>query len=115
MEETKFVFLVEIDKSVGLKEAKRLARKTLQKIRTPTYVETDSIYRFKNIPRAYFDLTSFKTHQSTPTMKLIYGSLNRSLETNFSTHKSSSMEDTQNNIHLLTSSSEDMYQQKDTI
>ena len=75
MEETKFVFLVEIDKSVGLKEAKRLARKTLRKIRTPTYVETDSIYRFKNIPRAYFDLTSFKTHQSTPTMKLIYGSL----------------------------------------
>lgn len=75
MTDSFYVFMVVIDKSVGLVQAKKIARRVLKRKRGPPYLETETTYRFKHIPRSYFDLKSFKRLQFSPQIEFIYGKL----------------------------------------
>jgi hypothetical protein len=76
MDQKKFyVYLVEIDKKVGISQAKRLSNALLQAKKCKPYGETDTHYKFKNIPRNYFDPESFKKKEYSPLITLVYGQL----------------------------------------
>ena len=74
------VYMVVIDKSVGLVQAKKTARRLLERKKGPPYLETETTYKFKHIPRGDFDLKSFKRHQHSPQIEIFYGKLKISPE-----------------------------------
>ena len=80
MEQKKFyVYLVEIDRSIGIADAKRLSNKLLQAKRCKPYGETDTHYKFKNLPRYLFDPESFKRYTYSSIATIVYGQLKSNL------------------------------------
>jgi hypothetical protein len=76
MDHNKFyVYLVEVDKRVGIKAAKRLSNGLLQAKKCKPYGESDTHYKFKNIPRKYFDPETFKRHTFSTVANIVYGQL----------------------------------------
>ena len=70
-----FVHAIEVKKEAGISEAKKIARKTLEKKRLYSYREGDDVYRFKNLPKKLFDKKTFRKLKLDDKVTLVCGRL----------------------------------------
>lgn len=64
-----------IKKPIELNEAQKIASDIINNKNRKFYRETDSSFRFRNIPKTKFLKKSFRTKQITPNISLIFGKL----------------------------------------
>lgn len=66
---------VVIKKPIDLKEAQQIASSIIDNKNRKFYRETESSYRFRNIPKTKFIKKSFRTKIINPEISLIFGAL----------------------------------------
>lgn len=71
-----YLHAVIIDKSIGLVDAKKSARKIMDKA-IGMYRATDESYRFRNIPKKYFKTGSFRAKKINDKVTLVFGHLKK--------------------------------------
>lgn len=70
-----YLHAVIVDKSAGIAEANKIARKITERKRTPVARETEESYRYKNIPKNFFIPSSFRSKKINETTTLVFGHL----------------------------------------
>lgn len=73
--EPMYLHAVVIDKGVGIAEAKKSAQKIMNKKRQGLMLEDEKYFRFRNIPKTYFDKKTFKSHKINESVTLVFGKL----------------------------------------
>ena len=73
--EKMYLHAVIVDKSVGLVDAKKIARKIMEKSRLGMYRVDEESFRFRNIPKNKFKYDSFRSKKINDTTTLVFGHL----------------------------------------
>lgn len=75
-----YLHAIIVDKSVGLAEAKKIARKTFEK-RVNTFRDQETSYAFRNIPKNKFKPDTFAKKKLNDKVTLVVGELKDFVET----------------------------------
>lgn len=71
------IHAVIVKKPYDLTEAKKIARDIFDRKDDRYYRETDSSYRFRNIPKTKFIKKSFRTKVVNPDVSIVFGKLSK--------------------------------------